>query len=161
MVGKRELIEIREKIAEIERKIDLLEDKALNGILNIDEILETKKEINVLLRKINKLIEFGENTKELEKLKSYLLTLKSDLFYILDINDSVINKRINENLNKLAFISIAFAPATFVTSLYGMNFVNAIPPWETKHGFILAIIIAIISTIFSFLIVKKINLESI
>jgi len=88
--------------------------------------------------------------------------LKADMdaARLLNINETIVNKRISDTLNKLAFVSMSFAPATFVAGLYGMNFqYGVIPPWNSPHGFLLAIIIIIIVTVFSVWIINYITLK--
>jgi len=153
------------KISKLEDVIDSLEDDALEGKLDIRKLLETKEILSQTIRKLNKCIIQNDEIledKELDELeirKSHLIQLKEDLLHLIEINETVINKRISNTLNKLAYISMSFAPATFVAGLYGMNFqYGVIPPWNTPHGFLLAIIIIIIVTVFSIWLINYITL---
>jgi magnesium transporter len=159
--------ELERKIDNFEEILDKLEDRALEGKLDLERLLVVKEEISEYIRKINAiLLEYKThlNTKQvslLENERAYLTQLKEDLLNLLTINETIVNKKINNTLNKLAFVSMAFAPATFVAGLYGMNFkYSVIPPWDSPHGFLLAIIVIMIVTIFSIWLVNYVTLES-
>ncbi len=156
--------QIERKIDEIEDELDILEDLALKGRLDVDKLLQTRDKINILLRQINRTLyseELDDSTHaKLMEFRSYLHTLKEDLLNLINVNETIVNKKIGNTLNKLAFVSMAFAPATFVAGLYGMNFqYGVIPPWNSPHGFLLAIVIIILVTLFSMWLVNYVTLE--
>jgi magnesium transporter len=53
----------------------------------------------------------------------------------MDIYLSAVNNRLNENVSRLTVITAALALASFVTGLYGMNFVRLHPDVEWPYGF--------------------------
>jgi zinc transporter len=62
-----------------------------------------------------------------------------------------LNEKINNNMFKLSMIAIIFMPLTFITSLFGMNFIE-IPGSQNPNGFYvfsgIMFLIAIIMTLF-------------
>ena len=65
-----------------------------------------------------------------------------------------LNEKINRNMFKLSMIAIIFMPLTFITSLFGMNFVKI--PWaENPNGFYIACVLMIIVTIIQLFFFKR------
>ena len=56
---------------------------------------------------------------------------------MLDIYLSTISQRLNEIMKVLTIVATLFAPLTFITGVYGMNFVY-IPGLNSTYGFLIA-----------------------
>lgn len=73
------------------------------------------------------------------------------------LNDELshaLNEKINHNMFKLSLIAIIFMPLTFITSLFGMNFVKI--PWsDNPNGFYIACFLMIIITIVQLFLFKR------
>ena len=67
-----------------------------------------------------------------------------------------LNEKINNNMFKLSMIAIIFMPLTFITSLFGMNFINI--PWSNNpEGFYIICIVMFIITLIQAILFRKNN----
>lgn len=75
--------------------------------------------------------EFGLDAKKMRGLGIDVLTLQrqceaqsNDLTFVLDATLGLIGARQSKALNFMAIVTLLFAPATLISSIFGMNFVN-------------------------------------
>jgi len=76
----------------------------------------------------------------------------------LDIYLSVINNRMNDIMKTLTVITVLFAPLTFITGFFGMNFFAAsitFQTWTHRPAFILAILFMVVVPAGMFLWVRR------
>lgn len=123
---------------------DSLADKrrAITALLKSDKIdMDIKKNLNIVLKDLNSLIEFT--------------TVNMN---ILDNVQSLFTNQINIEQNKIIKLftvaTMAMMPPTLIGTIYGMNFKN-MPELDWTHGYPFAIGIMIISTILPVIYFKK------
>lgn len=75
----------------------------------------------------------------------------------LDIYLNSTSLRLNEVMKALTIVSTIFLPLTFITGLYGMNFVNLYPDIQWPAGFIFVTIICILIVVFMLLFFRHRN----
>ncbi|MCE3038078.1 magnesium/cobalt transporter CorA [Helicobacter anatolicus] len=123
---------------------DSLADKrrAITALLKSDKIdMDTKKNLNIVLKDLNSLVEFA--------------TVNMN---ILDNVQSLFTNQINIEQNKIIKLftvaTMAMMPPTLIGTIYGMNFKN-MPELEWAFGYPIAIIVMVVSTILPVLYFKK------
>ncbi|MCE3039444.1 magnesium/cobalt transporter CorA [Helicobacter anatolicus] len=123
---------------------DSLADKrrAITALLKSDKIdMDTKKNLNIVLKDLNSLVEFT--------------TVNMN---ILDNVQSLFTNQINIEQNKIIKLftvaTMAMMPPTLIGTIYGMNFKN-MPELEWAFGYPIAIIVMVVSTILPVLYFKK------
>lgn len=123
---------------------DSLFDKrrAITALLKSDKISSTiKKDINIVLKDLNSLVEFTAVNMN-----------------ILDNVQSLFTNQINIEQNKIIKLftvaTMAMMPPTLIGTIYGMNFKN-MPELDWDFGYPIAIAIMIISTILPVIYFKK------
>ena len=135
-------------------EIEQLKQKLLlvkNALLNIREVLtQLEKWDNE---------EFNNHYFEVLKEQSNLLIDEIDMN--LQFQESNLNlifnlqgHRLNEIMNTLTVFSVIFIPITFITGLYGMNFVN-MPELNWPYGYFVVLGLMFVLTAVSLIIIKR------
>jgi magnesium transporter len=71
-----------------------------------------------------------------------------------DIHVAIINQKMNETIRYLTVVSTIFVPLTFITSLYGMNFVN-MPELHSQWGYPLVLLAMLAISLFSLIYFRR------
>lgn len=166
-------------LADLEVDIDKMEAKIINSSTtdDLESIIFLKQKVTTLKRAIAPIRELitrlqtnniGENLND--DMKIYLTDL-SDHGIIVHDGIEILNNRVrelvilynstisngtNDIMKILAIISTIFMPLNFLTSLYGMNFVN-MPELKTKNGYfvLIGVMIGLVFTMFAYFKRKK------
>jgi magnesium transporter len=167
---KPALDELSLEIAELEQEALQNPSKA-----TLNKILQVKKEV-LHLRKIigpqrEVLARFARGEFKLVRphLVPYYRNVYDALFQISDLAQShtdsltgILQVYLNMSSNQtgevvklLTLITLITTPMTLVGTWYGMNFAETMPEYRWKHGYMFAMIITIISTIFTYWWFKK------
>jgi len=75
-----------------------------------------------------------------------LETYREMVLALVDVHLSMVSNRLNDVMRVLTIISTLFIPVSFITGLYGMNFVN-MPELQTRYGYF--IVLGIIGLVLS------------
>ncbi len=130
------------------------------------EMFKLKKATSLLRNTVNRLSNTkmnGFNTAYYDEIKEQINNLIIDIDFELQTLNSNINMvfsvqghHLNKVMQTLTVFSIIFIPITFLTGLYGMNFVN-MPELKSENGYfiLLAIMFIITSTIILYLKKKE------
>ena len=139
--------EILEKISTFEdlnMKIrENLTDKQriLNSLLKSQKFVDDKHELPIMLKDIKSLIDHTNfNFERLDYLQNIFIG-------ILSIEQSKVIKI-------FTIVNVIFLPPTLIASIYGMNF-DLIPELHWEYGYVISIILMVISSITPILIFKK------
>jgi magnesium transporter len=144
----------------IEIELEQLEEQILNhpDRQSILQILELKKRLSELRRAIFPLMEsirkltVGEHLYLEEKNRFYFVQLQENLRFLVSTVDekmdmltsyvdlylSTLSFKQNEVISTLTIVGSIFIPLSFISSIYGMNFVN-MPELQTKNGYFIAL----------------------
>lgn len=71
-----------------------------------------------------------------------------------DIHVAIINQKMNETIRFLTVVSTIFVPLTFITSLYGMNFVN-MPELHSTWGYPIVLLSMLAISLFSLIYFRR------
>lgn len=102
---------------------------------------EIKKNLGIILKDINSLIEFAN-------------TSMNALDNIQSLITNQINIEQNKTIKLFTVVTVVMMPPTLIGTIYGMNF-KFMPELEWQYGYPLVIFIMILSTIFPILYFKK------
>ncbi|ANV98698.1 magnesium and cobalt transport protein CorA [Helicobacter enhydrae] len=102
---------------------------------------EIKKNLTIILKDINSLIEFAN-------------TSMNALDNIQSLLTNQINIEQNKTIKLFTVVTVVMMPPTLIGTIYGMNFKH-MPELEWSFGYPLVILIMILSTLFPFLYFKK------
>lgn len=140
---------------ELLEKISLFEDlnmkirenvtdkqRILTSILKSSKFPEDlKNEITIMLKDVRSLIEHTDfNFERLDYLQSIFLGMLS-----IDQNKAI---------KMFTIVNVIFLPPTLIASIYGMNF-DFMPELHWKYGYIVAIVLMIVSAVSPILLFKK------
>lgn len=125
------------RILKAEPRLRKLGALGANLALSRDCLVDLGRAINFLLQKAT------EHNLDAKKLKSFLLDISTlqrqceaqsnDLTFLLDATLGLVGARQSRALNFMAVVTLLFAPATLISSIFGMNFGH----WDflnTPHG---------------------------
>ena len=139
--------EILEKISTFEdlnMKIrENLTDKQriLNSLLKSQKFVDDKHELPIMLKDIKSLIEHTNFNFE-------------RLDYLQNIFIGILSIEQNKVIKIFTIVNVIFLPPTLIASIYGMNF-DLIPELHWEYGYVISIILMVISSITPILIFKK------
>ena len=139
--------EILEKISTFEdlnMKIrENLTDKQriLNSLLKSQKFSDDKNELPIMLKDIKSLIEHTNFNFE-------------RLDYLQNIFIGILSIEQNKVIKIFTIVNVIFLPPTLIASIYGMNF-DLIPELHWEYGYVISIILMVISSITPILIFKK------
>ena len=139
--------EILEKISTFEdlnMKIrENLTDKQriLNSLLKSQKFVDDKNELPIMLKDIKSLIEHTNFNFE-------------RLDYLQNIFIGILSIEQNKVIKIFTIVNVIFLPPTLIASIYGMNF-DLIPELHWEYGYVISIILMVISSITPILIFKK------
>lgn len=139
--------EILEKISTFEdlnMKIrENLTDKQriLNSLLKSQKFVDDKHELPIMLKDIKSLIDHTNFNFE-------------RLDYLQNIFIGILSIEQNKVIKIFTIVNVIFLPPTLIASIYGMNF-DFIPELHWEYGYIVSIILMVISSITPILIFKK------
>ena len=145
-----------------------LEEKLIKEQINnpIEEILHLKKDL-INLRKyvfplqesLNRLVKIrptiiGEDRlvyfEDVHDKVSQIIEIKSEINEMIstlfDLNMSINANKTNEIINLLTFITAIFVPLSFLTGLYGMNFIW-IPELEWKWSYPVFLLVSLVISV--------------
>jgi zinc transporter len=169
---------ISDYIYNIGDRIDEIEHEVFSShnIKYRDKIAQTRSQLTIFKRYslpqkelINNIITCEYNWLN-EINKRYLIESHDKIIHIIEEIDEVLgrtkilhdelthnlNEKINKNMFKLSMIAIIFMPLTFITSLFGMNFINI--PWSNNpEGFYIICIVMFIITLIQAILFRKNN----
>lgn len=166
-------------LEEIEDEIDIIEKELINNSdkKTLNSINTLKRSIVTLRKSIWPLNEITSNLKT----TSYHLIEDATSLYFRDLYDhsvqvsdmldifrettsgmldtylSSMSNNLNEIVRVLTIITVLFAPITFLTGFFGMNFQNFIPIFSVDWFFNLSLVIMVTIPIIMLLIFKKYN----
>ena len=139
--------EILEKISTFEdlnMKIrENLTDKQriLNSLLKSQKFVDDKHELPIMLKDIKSLIDHTNFNFE-------------RLDYLQNIFIGILSIEQNKVIKIFTIVNVIFLPPTLIASIYGMNF-DLIPELHWEYGYVISIILMVISSITPILIFKK------
>lgn len=139
--------EILEKISTFEdlnMKIrENLTDKQriLNSLLKSQKFVDDKHELPIMLKDIKSLIDHTNFNFE-------------RLDYLQNIFIGILSIEQNKVIKIFTIVNVIFLPPTLIASVYGMNF-DLIPELHWEYGYVISIILMVISSITPILIFKK------
>ncbi len=139
--------EILEKISTFEdlnMKIrENLTDKQriLNSLLKSQKFVDDKQELPIMLKDIKSLIDHTNFNFE-------------RLDYLQNIFIGILSIEQNKVIKIFTIVNVIFLPPTLIASIYGMNF-DLIPELHWEYGYVISIILMVISSITPILIFKK------
>ena len=139
--------EILEKISTFEdlnMKIrENLTDKQriLNSLLKSQKFSDDKNELPIMLKDIKSLIDHTNFNFE-------------RLDYLQNIFIGILSIEQNKVIKIFTIVNVIFLPPTLIASIYGMNF-DLIPELHWEYGYVISIILMVISSITPILIFKK------
>ena len=139
--------EILEKISTFEdlnMKIrENLTDKQriLNSLLKSQKFVDDKHELPIMLKDIKSLIDHTNFNFE-------------RLDYLQNIFIGILSIEQNKVIKIFTIVNVIFLPPTLIASIYGMNF-DLIPELHWEYGYVITIILMVISSITPILIFKK------
>ena len=139
--------EILEKISTFEdlnMKIrENLTDKQriLNSLLKSQKFVDDKSELPIMLKDIKSLIDHTNFNFE-------------RLDYLQNIFIGILSIEQNKVIKIFTIVNVIFLPPTLIASIYGMNF-DLIPELHWEYGYVISIILMVISSITPILIFKK------
>ena len=139
--------EILEKISTFEdlnMKIrENLTDKQriLNSLLKSQKFVDDKHELPIMLKDIKSLIDHTNFNFE-------------RLDYLQNIFIGILSIEQNKVIKIFTIVNVIFLPPTLIASIYGMNF-DFIPELHWEYGYIISIVLMVISSITPILIFKK------
>ena len=139
--------EILEKISTFEdlnMKIrENLTDKQriLNSLLKSQKFVDDKHELPIMLKDIKSLIYHTNFNFE-------------RLDYLQNIFIGILSIEQNKVIKIFTIVNVIFLPPTLIASIYGMNF-DLIPELHWEYGYVISIILMVISSITPILIFKK------
>ena len=139
--------EILEKISTFEdlnMKIrENLTDKQriLNSLLKSQKFVDDKHELPIMLKDIKSLIDHTNFNFE-------------RLDYLQNIFIGILSIEQNKVIKIFTIVNVIFLPPTLIASIYGMNF-DLIPELHWEYGYVISIILMVISSITPILINKK------
>ena len=139
--------EILEKISTFEdlnMKIrENLTDKQriLNSLLKSQKFVDDKNELPIMLKDIKSLIDHTNFNFE-------------RLDYLQNIFIGILSIEQNKVIKIFTIVNVIFLPPTLIASIYGMNF-DLIPELHWEYGYVISIILMVISSITPILIFKK------
>lgn len=139
--------EILEKISifeDLNMKIrENLTDKQriLNSLLKSQKFVDDKHELPIMLKDIKSLIDHTNFNFE-------------RLDYLQNIFIGILSIEQNKVIKIFTIVNVIFLPPTLIASIYGMNF-DLIPELHWEYGYVVSIILMVISSITPILIFKK------
>jgi len=153
-------------VDDLDEVVDRLEDTVLDGqtrdvlptimrykraLLQLRRIIAPQREVaNRLARgdddvlDESKLIYFRDVYDHYVRLSDISENLRDLVSSALDMHLSVINNRMNEVMKTLTVITVLFAPLTFISGFFGMNFFQAsglFDAWTARLAFVITLII--------------------
>ncbi len=141
--------QIEDKLGRITiRESGNIDPKIINHIFSLrDDLIKLRRSINsmkeLLYRMLNSdhLLEFRKNSHYFNDIYDHLLklsdTIESNREITADMRDSYLSlnsHRMNRIMTILTIVTSIFIPLTFVSSIYGMNFVN-MPELKWRYGY--------------------------
>ncbi|RUM60647.1 MAG: magnesium and cobalt transport protein CorA [Persephonella sp.] len=164
-------------LEKLTKEISKLSKYTIAGVDITEEIIETissYEEINMTIREnlidkqrvLSSLLksyqipnelkeEFRIMIKDVASLINYTSFNFDKLTYLQNTFLGLINLKQNRIIKVLTVISVLFAPATLIASIFGMNF--PIPFGESVYSFFFAVLLILISMLFAYLYFKKLN----
>ncbi len=164
-------------LEKLTKEISKLSKYTIAGVDITEEIIETissYEEINMTIREnlidkqrvLSSLLksyqipnelkeEFRIMIKDVASLINYTSFNFDKLTYLQNTFLGLINLKQNRIIKVLTIISVLFAPATLIASVFGMNF--PIPFGESVYSFFFAVFLILMSMLFAYLYFKKLN----
>ncbi len=157
----REITNISRQLAK-ERKpkgesLLLINNLQENTMLLRESIIDKQRVFSALLRSLN----FPDDKKErlriilkdINSLLEYTTFNFERLEYLQETFTGLINLEQNDIIKRFTLFSIIFLPPTLIAGIFGMNY-KYVPTSEHDHGFYIALVIIVASSVFSILFFK-------
>ena len=115
--------------------------RILNSLLKSQKFVDDKHELPIMLKDIKSLIDHTNFNFE-------------RLDYLQNIFIGILSIEQNKVIKIFTIVNVIFLPPTLIASIYGMNF-DLIPELHWEYGYVISIILMVISSITPILIFKK------
>ena len=92
--------------------------------------------------------------KRITRLREDVDSIADEVVHVQDACRSMLDMKMNRNMNYLTVIGTIFFPLTIIVGWYGMNFIS-MPEFTWKYGYVYVILLSIVIVVIAYLIAKK------
>lgn len=137
------ILELKKRLTVLKRSIIPLNESIRKLIIDEHELIETKNRI--YFSELQEHLRFLITTvdEDLDMLTSYVDLYLSNLSY-----------KQNEVVSTLTIVGSIFIPLTFISSIYGMNFVN-MPELQSEYGYFIALAVMLVLGVAMWIYMKR------